>query len=752
MVSLLVLAVALGGPLPAQAGAETAVGPASSPAVPNKGDGAAGYWMAEAAGRVHAFGAAELHGGGTAEAVAAIYAGPHGSYYLLASSGVVHARGAAHHGNLDRALLRLGESVEALAALPDGSGYWIFTDLGRAFAFGEAEHHGDMGGVALNGPVIAATSTPSGNGYWMVASDGGIFSFGDARFYGSMGGQRLNEPVVGVAPDPDGAGYWLVAADGGIFAFDAEFKGSVPGVLQPGQRLNAPVIGAIAYGEGYLLVASDGGIFTFSTSPFLGSLGSNPPPTPIIGVAATTSGDPSLNDLAHPEDTHLLEADDIASVDDGGTVRTRGVDVSVGDVIVAGVTPATPAGILAAVEAVRAEPGGIKRLETRPALLSEVVPNGQFSVGLPLSTSQLAPTDAPLEPQGLFDGLHKRMQDLPVDCEGKPVLVDVDLSFRGDLGLSAKWNWRGLEHLQFGGTIGVKGELATGLSGEYSCTGTFAMPLDFYFAPITVPVGTVPLILVPHVATSLLVEVSIKGGVELRTMVDAELTLGIRHGPDGLDPYFEPELTYEQPSIQMRAEGEIRLDLRPNIELRAYGIAGPYVEAGPFARLKANYADCDGLAWEASGGLGARAGLRLDLWLLRLDQYFDLHPLEAVFANGVDPLWKNPTCTDPDAGVDPPDPVDPPASPSPDGWPLDGGTNQGPPVLYAYLGAEFTFPDWVSCTDAVDVCIVGAGAEVRVYLMEGIRRVASIPLSTPNPAAALRELGVTEQQIVELLD
>jgi hypothetical protein len=123
----------------------------------------------------------------------------------------------------------------------------------------------------------------------MVGSDGGIFTFGDAAFYGSTGDMHLNQPVVGIAPDPDGIGYWLVAADGGIFAFDAEFRGSVPGALQPGQRLAKPVIGAIAYGNGYLMVASDGGIFAFSDRPFLGSLGNTPPPNPIVGVASTSS-------------------------------------------------------------------------------------------------------------------------------------------------------------------------------------------------------------------------------------------------------------------------------------------------------------------------------------------------------------------------------------------------------------------------------------------------------------------------------
>ena len=52
-------------------------------------------------------------------------------------------------------------------------------------------------------------------------------------------------------------------------------------------HLNGPVLDSIPTrsGAGYYMVASDGGIFTFGDRPFLGSLGANPPPNPIVSVA-----------------------------------------------------------------------------------------------------------------------------------------------------------------------------------------------------------------------------------------------------------------------------------------------------------------------------------------------------------------------------------------------------------------------------------------------------------------------------------
>ncbi len=115
----------------------------------------------------------------------------------------------------------------------------------------------------------------------MVAADGGVFAFGTARFAGSTANLPLAAPINGIVADPDGTGYWLIATDGGGFAFDTAFRGSMGG-----QPLNAPVTGAINYGDGYLLVAADGGIFTYSNRDFLGSLGGQPLTYPVITTTA----------------------------------------------------------------------------------------------------------------------------------------------------------------------------------------------------------------------------------------------------------------------------------------------------------------------------------------------------------------------------------------------------------------------------------------------------------------------------------
>lgn len=214
------------------------------------------------------------------------YTPSNNGYWQLKSSGQVETHGAAAHGS--GPLHPEADSYQAIIPSSSDDGYWLATAEGRVAAVGDADDVVDLfellGPNGLQGPIAGATGTPSGKGFWLVGSDGGIFALGDAEFYGSipdlqqpggpLEGQELAAPITGIASSPTGKGYWMVAGDGGMFAFgDAGFYGSVPGVLAPGEQLDAGIAEMIPQGNGYLLVGGDGGIFTFGESRFHGSLG-----------------------------------------------------------------------------------------------------------------------------------------------------------------------------------------------------------------------------------------------------------------------------------------------------------------------------------------------------------------------------------------------------------------------------------------------------------------------------------------------
>jgi hypothetical protein len=140
-------------------------------------------------------------------------------------------------------------------------------------------------------PTVPPTATvtspqqPAAQGYGLVADDGRVFSFGAATFTGDP--VSVGSPVVAATRSPAG-GYWLVTADGHVVGRDgAPAFGDLAGT-----PLTRPIVGIAATpsGQGYWLVASDGGIFGFGDAVFLGSTGAIALNQPIVGMAVTRSG------------------------------------------------------------------------------------------------------------------------------------------------------------------------------------------------------------------------------------------------------------------------------------------------------------------------------------------------------------------------------------------------------------------------------------------------------------------------------
>jgi hypothetical protein len=136
-------------------------------------------------------------------------------------------------------------------------------------------------------PVVGMAPSATGNGYAVLTIFGRLFAYGDFPADGDASELQLDAPMVAVAPSP-GGGYYMLGADGGIFGFrGAPYFGSMGG-----QHLNSPVVGMAATrtGDGYWLVAADGGIFAYGDALFFGSMGGRHLDSPIVGMAATRTG------------------------------------------------------------------------------------------------------------------------------------------------------------------------------------------------------------------------------------------------------------------------------------------------------------------------------------------------------------------------------------------------------------------------------------------------------------------------------
>jgi hypothetical protein len=281
-------------------------------------DALEGYWLLEETGQVHAFGDAEVFSDvvlGEERKAVDIEASKSGfGYWILDDGGTFHKFGdAASIPSADLSSLKTKydfgispagpEKVVSSIPTSSGQGAYVFTSIGRVIRTGDAVALTDSVGredllwiEQLNAPIVDARITADRSGYWLLAEDGGIFTFGNAGFAGAVPEKPradwIDEKIVSFAPDNDGEGYVIVAASGKAWFFEHPIRPQLQDVIESAfgtRTLNQPI--ALVKERrcgGYLMVATDGGVFAtpMSDCGFQGSLGDDPPDSPILALAS----------------------------------------------------------------------------------------------------------------------------------------------------------------------------------------------------------------------------------------------------------------------------------------------------------------------------------------------------------------------------------------------------------------------------------------------------------------------------------
>ncbi len=135
------------------------------------------------------------------------------------------------------------------------------------------------GAASSDSRQVALTAGASGR--YVIAGDGSVTPIGSSPDLGD----GLLGTVAGAALP---GGYWTVTSAGAVSAHGtARSLGDLRGVA-----LNRPIVGMAATptGNGYWLAASDGGIFAFGDARFHGSTGNITLNQPIVGMAPTPTG------------------------------------------------------------------------------------------------------------------------------------------------------------------------------------------------------------------------------------------------------------------------------------------------------------------------------------------------------------------------------------------------------------------------------------------------------------------------------
>lgn len=205
----------------------------------------------------------------TDPAVVAVVATASGSgYYVLRSNGEVDAYGATSYGSLAAGSLPPGITATGIALDSATGGYWILSSDAVVQGF-NAPFLGDTrvpsGGWGQHPAAVAVAAAPNGTGYYVLRANGAVYAYG-VKAHGSLAGHLhygAIAPVVAVAMavDPTTGGYWIATSTGEVANFDAPNDGS-PLVSDHGTYSGVPIsaLAATTSGTGYYVLRANGEI------------------------------------------------------------------------------------------------------------------------------------------------------------------------------------------------------------------------------------------------------------------------------------------------------------------------------------------------------------------------------------------------------------------------------------------------------------------------------------------------------------
>ncbi len=156
------------------------------------------------------------------------FSGVERGYYTLSADGRVTAHGAIKtYGDLRTLGVSGQSSAIQLVTTTDGKGYWILTQSGKVYAFGNATNFG-----SVNSSITAVSMAvlPSGQGAYVLGQHGTVYPLGQAVNYGNA---PKGTRAVAIATTADGQGYWILGPSGKTYHFgDARRLGRAPAPTQ----------------------------------------------------------------------------------------------------------------------------------------------------------------------------------------------------------------------------------------------------------------------------------------------------------------------------------------------------------------------------------------------------------------------------------------------------------------------------------------------------------------------------------------
>ena len=339
-----------------------------------------------------------------------------------------------------------------------------------------------------------------------------------------------------------------------------------------------------------------------------------------------------------PDSTVTVNSSEVVSLSGapGAQVLVLGAGapaLAVGDIIVIGIGPETPDGLLAKVTSVSIT-NGQQTIGLTSATLLQALPSGTFDVtealsppvaGTLLTSAQASDwrlsggteavrnstfLSAPSVTNTTAGGSFNYGGGNPITCtNASGVSFTPTLSVSPSFHLAAAWApFVGVTSATVSSTISATISVSATVQAGVTCTLASTALRTIPLPPIDVQIGPVPLILVPTLALVIHGSATSIASVTAGISRGFTATAGLRDSGGQFSPISSATITSDSDTLPTpTASGSLTAALGPQLAILLYGLAGPEVSIGAALNFSANTSATPW--WSLQGCLEAGAGL-----------------------------------------------------------------------------------------------------------------------------------------------
>lgn len=342
-----------------------------------------------------------------------------------------------------------------------------------------------------------------------------------------------------------------------------------------------------------------------------------------------------------PETTNVLtddSMDHLSSISQDGRTftfdeSTPEIDaIEVGEIIISDRSHLTPSGFLRKVTNVTNTNNQIV-ITTKAATLEEAIQQGGLQYSRQLKPNEVA-TSMSLEGvtlqsraiTGIEDSFFIEVKDVVIyDHDGNSATTHDQVKVNGSIEVAPDFDfnlqirdWE-LKELAIINTNAQTTELEFESEIEVNLFNKEKELARYYFTPITVFVGIVPIVFEPVLTVNVGVDGDLHVGVTTSVTQEATLTAGLKYENSMWKSVsdFSNSFSFNPPTLS--AGLDMKGYAGAQVALLLYGITGPYVEVNAYLKLEADVFATPW--WELYGGLEVPVGVKLEIFSHKIASY-----------------------------------------------------------------------------------------------------------------------------------